>query len=664
MSLATASANIPAGPPTPTGLASLPPKPPASLNSARASLGPNERLRQPLSPRVSAPPPSARPTSELLVGNVTVNQPTPETEAIDQWFENLQNYEVTLEEMAAASLDQNFKEELNAIEEWFRVLSEAERTAALYSLLQSATQVQIRFFIQVLGQMARSDPMTALLSPGMSGSMQNQMDAKLSQLGMKSPGLKGPSSPAVRNFSSGSANRASFGGDASSFLSPDSAALGDAAGTLAQKRAQFKATQAAHRISAPGLINSNSNVWPGSSLSQVMERQASPSPEPVSPGLTPVAASVRPKSTDFAGIANSLRSPRPNIIEDTMNDGLSPMVGGNWASMVNTPLVPMFAAENQQNQNNGLDTVNAKLSQWGGVANDNSVRVPLMDDAKKFRRKSPANDMDMMNGLRPANGNAALLAAQQQLAANRSAGADGMNGFNGLGGLSPNMNALGMGGFGGLPGMSGLQAMGASGLSPLTANMAGMNLNGLAGMNQMDFLNMNLGNMSINAGLNLNAAAQAQLLAQLAAGGYPTSATALKFAGLQSAPLSAGGRGRNAGRRSPSGKMGFNGPTSAKGEEDVDPNVLQDVPAWLRSLRLHKYTPNFEGMDWKDMVMMDEAALEKKGVAALGARRKMLKTFEVVRQKMGLEGPPGSALSATAPSMSGEDDEASMLSPE
>lgn len=51
----------------------------------------------------------------------------------------------------------------------FKVLSEAERTAALYSLLQHSTQVQIRFFITVLQQMARSDPMTDLLSPAMGG---------------------------------------------------------------------------------------------------------------------------------------------------------------------------------------------------------------------------------------------------------------------------------------------------------------------------------------------------------------------------------------------------------------------------------------------------------------------------------------------------------------
>ncbi|KAH9010994.1 hypothetical protein EDB85DRAFT_2045957 [Lactarius pseudohatsudake] len=54
--------------------------------------------------------------------------------------------------MFAASLDVNFKEELSAIEQWFKVLSEAERTAALYSFLKHSTQVQIRFFITVLQQ--------------------------------------------------------------------------------------------------------------------------------------------------------------------------------------------------------------------------------------------------------------------------------------------------------------------------------------------------------------------------------------------------------------------------------------------------------------------------------------------------------------------------------
>ena len=62
----------------------------------------------------------------------------------------------------------------------FRVLSEAERTAALYSLLQESTQVQIRFFITVLQQMARSDPVGAFLSPSNAQSaIGDQLEAKM-----------------------------------------------------------------------------------------------------------------------------------------------------------------------------------------------------------------------------------------------------------------------------------------------------------------------------------------------------------------------------------------------------------------------------------------------------------------------------------------------------
>lgn len=89
----------------------------------------------------------------------------PQDKATQQWIADIDQYETTLEEMAAATLDQDFKDELSAIEQWFRVLSEAERTAALYALLQQTTQVQIRFFIQVLQQMGKNHPMSGVLSP-------------------------------------------------------------------------------------------------------------------------------------------------------------------------------------------------------------------------------------------------------------------------------------------------------------------------------------------------------------------------------------------------------------------------------------------------------------------------------------------------------------------
>jgi len=89
----------------------------------------------------------------------------PQDKLAQQWIADIDQYEITLEEMAAATLDQDFKDELSAIEQWFRVLSEAERTAALYALLQQTTQVQIRFFIQVLQQMGKNHPMSGVLSP-------------------------------------------------------------------------------------------------------------------------------------------------------------------------------------------------------------------------------------------------------------------------------------------------------------------------------------------------------------------------------------------------------------------------------------------------------------------------------------------------------------------
>jgi hypothetical protein len=108
-----------------------------------------------------------RPASEVYFGRTNTNSGNPDEmeRAAQQWLADIDQYENTLEEMATATLDQDFKDELSAIEQWFRVLSEAERTAALYALLQQTTQVQIRFFIQVLQQMSKNLPMSSVLSP-------------------------------------------------------------------------------------------------------------------------------------------------------------------------------------------------------------------------------------------------------------------------------------------------------------------------------------------------------------------------------------------------------------------------------------------------------------------------------------------------------------------
>lgn len=144
-------------------------RPPSSRN-----VGSGHHLRASADMTAFAPSPlssrSIRPSSEVYYNQSqqSHNQNNVEDvldKAAQQWIADIDQYEITLEEMAAATLDQDFKDELSAIEQWFKVLSEAERTAALYALLQQTTQVQIRFFIQVLQQMAKSHPMSGVLSP-------------------------------------------------------------------------------------------------------------------------------------------------------------------------------------------------------------------------------------------------------------------------------------------------------------------------------------------------------------------------------------------------------------------------------------------------------------------------------------------------------------------
>ncbi|KIJ54459.1 hypothetical protein M422DRAFT_41732 [Sphaerobolus stellatus SS14] len=656
--------------------------------NSRASMGPQSRTGtgtagNASNPSLALPSPrpgghagGGRPTSELLgTGTSASIFQSAEADAIDQWFENLQNYEVTLEEMAAASLDVNFKEELSAIEQWFRVLSEAERTAALYSLLQQSTQVQIRFFITVLQQMARSDPMTALLSPAAGGSMQAQMEAKLHSLGLKSPAIGGsfptPASPSTHNF-----RRQSLAPESSTFLSPESAANtgnNEAAATLAQQRAKLQnKANAAHRISAPVLANSS--VWApsaGNTLSQVAEQETQSSGNSLAP---PSAGGVRPKSMDLSSLSN-LRSPRASsatVTSDTDGNDvtMSPMGGGNWASMVNTPAAPMFAQDTSRAQNN-LDAATMKLYNSSSNNNSGNNNNFVLEDPKTFRRKShgapPKNPGDNGNnnnnnrsaGVYDNDGNL-IQHGQTQPGLQQQQPQRGNN--NNRNNNNPNNNN--QGGFG----WNGVRSPGLSGrfendpMNNAAANYAALGLGspGLMNMN-MNMMGMPGFNMGMLANLNAlaaagltpdaAAAAQAQLFAaQMAAlSGQPGMMGGLGgFGGMGGGGYkSPGGRHQGGGGGSQRGGAGSDRRSARvagggdKPDEEVDPQLLEDVPGWLRSLRLHKYTPNFEGMTWRQMVALDEQELEAKGVAALGARRKMLKTFEQVRQKMGIPTPPG-----------------------
>ncbi|MBW0523449.1 hypothetical protein O181_063164 [Austropuccinia psidii MF-1] len=751
------------------------------FGGARSAGGPRQSLDTsknftssvPISPRVPTGN-GMRPNSEMLgVSNQqTLSGPSLEAEAIDKWFEDLQSYEATLEEMAAASLDVNFKEELSAIEQWFRVLSEAERTAALYSLLQSSTQVQIRFFITVLQQMARSDPMSALLSPALTGgaSMEQQMEAKLAQLSLKSP-----ASPVVRQFARQSLGTSINTPSMEPFLSPNAALFSDsngfnssvgsndAAALLANQRAKLQA-KAANRVSAPGqLLGDNNSLkspkW--SNFSGPVEEEGfsrSPSPRPKSTGAD-LNTSSGHLATSQSALARAVAS------SSGLESQLSPILGGSWASQVNTPLVPMFSNRDDSSNHTtdatsqGLGDAANRLAKWGAAhqAGASSVSqlnsapsttprpVPeaqpsgiQLDDARKFRRQSkttlgsatnatgfsgvlsglgnPNNSLHLTgsptaknqnqapgypvsssnnatpnlnspyqtNNLNPlgqstasANGprvgltsSPALplpspLTAQSLLGAQQAAMAAQQNWRNGL--SSPNLPVMGP------PDASLVNNYNM--MNTLAGLNGGVNMNGLANLAAMANINdpsalqnmANLLNMRHQMQQVHNLQALQQQLQQngmmgAMMGGNPLLSPPSARLGVNFGfPMMSAGNGipnkRSPGGRSPVGKPSHAPGSGSNPDEELDMKLLSDIPQWLRGLRLHKYTPNFEGCTWQEMVLMSDSDLEGRGVAAVGARRKMLRTFETVRIKKGmaLPGDGEQKKSSAAPSINTDD---------
>ncbi|RDW71324.1 hypothetical protein BP6252_07887 [Coleophoma cylindrospora] len=552
-----------------------------------------------------------RPSSDFYGTQQGHTQGASENDASDkiaqQWIADIDQYETTLEEMAAATLDQDFKDELSAIEQWFRVLSEAERTAALYALLQQTTQVQIRFFIQVLQQMGKSHPMSGVLSPAnfdkdpMSNRLSDAMN-RLSVDASRNSLSRPPATPSAKRHS---------GLDPSTI----NAMFPDAAAAIATEKAKYtqqtgnppssnrnstafdsRTSLAAPTISGPGEGNDNngnppSSPW-GSRATDQTRPKSSSGQAPMGQFMQPpVSAGLRSPRTQLSG-SQSLQS---TTITAPDNQGMDlPLLSpynagnGNWASMVNTPMVPSFNTASSSTQADMVANATAmKLAALSTVNN----RFAL-DDVRKYRR-ARSNEGHGANGpLSPGlpggnvpganvvmiNEHGQVLSREQVMAlqAQQNASFGGRRSRPSSPGLAMQGAGFGQMGFASPQNNGYLAAY--DGSSPLLNNGMGT---------------LNVGQFGISGHE-----------------GYLSDHSEMA-------------RGR-----SPRGRRGSSKPP----EDPTDPSLLQDIPSWLRSLRLHKYTDNLKDMNWTELVELDEKALEERGVNALGARRKMLKVFEQVKE--------------------------------
>ena len=590
---------------TPEGSSSL--RPP----QARSSLGANHHLRasadlggfpSPLANR------GIRPASEIYFGrnNTQSGNPDEMERAAQQWLADIDQYETTLEEMATATLDQDFKDELSAIEQWFRVLSEAERTAALYALLQQTTQVQIRFFIQVLQQMSKNVPMSGVLSPANFGE-KDPMTQKLSDAMSKlSTGENRHSMGLGRPPPSPGAGKRNSGLETSQI----NRMFPDAAAAIAKQKAEFtdvvgvapasnrnstvgdRSSLAAPTISAPEDNKRENNAPPASPWNESANRpKSSGQQQHQQPPMgqfsqPPPSAGLRSPRLPLQNDSNNVQTTTLNALEANSSNMplLSPSYapGGSWASQLSTPMVANF-----QQSNNQADMVaNATAMKLAALSTVNN-RIQL-DDVRKFRRARSSDNGPMSPGM-PQMGNGNILMTNelgqvltpQQAAALQAQQLAAMQGRR----SRPSSPGFAMQG----------QGMGAMG------NFTSPQANG--------FLAADYGGGMMNNGMG------ALNLAQLGLAGGSNDGH--------------GFLGDNIDRgRSPRGRRGSSKPP----EDPTDPGLLSDIPNWLRSLRLHKYTDNLKDLKWQELIELDDEGLEKRGVNALGARRKMLKVFEQVKE--------------------------------
>ncbi|RKF55453.1 Protein VTS1 [Golovinomyces cichoracearum] len=559
-----------------------------------------------------------RPSSDFYGSQISHSQTGSENDASDkivqQWIADIDQYETTLEEMAAATLDLDFKDELSAIEQWFRVLTEAERTAALYALLQQTTQIQTRFFIQVLQQMGKNHPMSGVLSPAnfdrdlMTNRLNDSMN-KLSMDGSRNNHTRPPPTPSAKRH---------FGLDSSTI----NAMFPDAAAAIATEKAKFtqktgnppssnhnntsfesRTTLATPTISGPVDTLDNNNAQPPSpwgprSIDQSATRPKSSSGQPPMGQFmqAPLSAGLRSPTTKITN--NTNQNSTTYITQDT-NHGdlplLSPYNGnGNWASMVNTPLVNSFSNANSSTQ---VDMVaNATAMKLAALSTVNN-RFAL-DDVRKFRRakSNDGNGQGPLNSGLPntmpganvvmINENGRVLLREQVMGAQVQSNAQYSNRRS-----RPNSPGMAMhlnGGYGQL-GIASPQNNGY--LTAYHGSSPGITNGSNNGVNN---LNLGLGQFGLSGGHENNSSENNDMT-----------------------------RGR-----SPRGKRGSSKPP----EDPTDPTLLQDIPSWLRSLRLHKYTENLKDMKWTELIELNDKDLEERGVNALGARRKMLKVFDQVKE--------------------------------
>ncbi|KAI8069595.1 hypothetical protein BC940DRAFT_21770 [Gongronella butleri] len=564
---------------------------------------------------------NARPVSEVLKPN---NYTSSSEDMLNLLQDDILQYERNLEDMASASFDPTFKDEMHHVDQWFRFLSEAERTATIYTLLQHSTPVQIRFFINLLQQLGKRDSMhSALTTPNPEqGDMQSQFASALAKAEMEASQrlmsvLPYKTGQVVSRPPGASARRAvdrhSFAlGDTEDYTrqflngTPGSALLGGGGGTGA----------AAGR---PGSQN-YSSLLAGTSAFAASNGAAAAAAAAAAVGAGPTGG--RPRSVIEGDASTLFASPWASAAASTTSAAAAHAHGANTGP---SPRRPMSMVGNI-GEGLGLERPkSADVTNWSFAG---------MDAMLQQQQQQQAGQQQQQQQQRPGSG--AFGPSWNFL--------DDLD-FSAMSLHPPHQFRRGAGANGAANSGS---AVPSSTTSPTVRSIPGTLL-------EKDEFIMQAKKPTLLPTSSTSTPYQQQQQQQqqqqrktFAPPGMEKPAasphTSPQITNKQDQPNNNEDTAARRVSGSSTGQTVNGSPATAaatlaaakdkdkKAADVVDMELLKDVPAWFRSLRLHKYNTIFETMKWQDIVKLSDADLEAKGVAALGARRKMLKVFENIKQ--------------------------------
>ncbi|KAI9302335.1 hypothetical protein BJ944DRAFT_206225 [Cunninghamella echinulata] len=562
---------------------------------------------------------SMRPTSEVLKSRRSVL--SEQTEQLNNWYEDLQKYEKSLEDIATATLDQSFKEELQHVDQWFCYLSDAERTATIYTLLQHNSPVQTRFFINILQQQKRDSILTL---PEQDSSPFYQAEKEVTQRLMNIMPYKTgqPKTLSSTNLTTTATRQPTT-------FDRHSIAIGETDD-------YSNNTNNNNRVfpTSPGLYSNPLGSSSQLSIGSTRPNPTNPTTATTTSALPSPLTSTFPKNNNHSRPSSSIDIDHsPDFFSAWRSQQTSSVAANNRHSFIERPKSADLFGEHNSNT-----ITSVPFQPWGisstlslsDIANlphsssSSSIKscsttnhIPFID--KPLPTITTVNEKEEENHHHLHHHHHHHLQQQQQ---------------HGL--ISP---------------------------YPTNANTSSSSL-----MNPNDVIysnnnNNNNNNNNVSNGLTPASAFAQYYSSSRSSSPVPSTSTPTHYTRPTLSPSHSAttitsvssssskqhhkenNNNKSFGafldpkdvkyhqsRNQNNNKSKNNNNNNNNNENVVDMELLKDVPSWFRSLRLHKYNPIFESMKWQDIIKLSDDALQAKGVAALGARRKMLKVFETIQQ--------------------------------